>query len=140
MAADVRRTIVPFMARWINSLCIWPVLEPEQLLENLRTGVLLCKLVQFFSPQTRFLHLHHKPRTRKLCVSNLEQALSIIWRENVAANRMCTADDIFEGNLQMVGVFLKSLLDVLIVRDIRQQHKNVQAFQRERSAKIKSKI
>ena len=40
MVADGRKSIVPFMARWINSLRIWPVLQPEQLLDNLRTGIL----------------------------------------------------------------------------------------------------
>ena len=45
----------------------------QQSPSNLAPVLRRCKLLQFFFPRTRFLHLHTKPRTRKLCTANLEQ-------------------------------------------------------------------
>ena len=63
--------------RWLNTLDIWNTqLTVANLLEELRTGVLLCAILHFHNPKLDIIKgLNKAARSKKPCLNNIEKAL-----------------------------------------------------------------
>jgi len=86
------------LVRWINSLDIWHVrLTFENLVEELRTGVLLCHILKFHQTNLDFVGLSTSVRAKKPCLNNLEKAISVMFQKGVPSRYVLTAEEIFEG-------------------------------------------
>ena len=66
--------------RWINSLDIWPVaLKTENMMDELKSGVLLCNILKFHQPNLDFNGINVNARSRKPCLNNIEKSLSVMY-------------------------------------------------------------
>jgi len=112
---------VSFVVRWINFLQIWPVeLTDTSIFEELRSGVLLCRIVQTALPNvTEKMPLTTKTLTRALCLANLEEALSIILRQGGAClSKIATAEEIYNMETTKVSVFLPEMFRLLMGKEL----------------------
>eukprot|EP00927_Polykrikos_kofoidii_P070999 TRINITY_DN67348_c0_g1_i1.p1 TRINITY_DN67348_c0_g1~~TRINITY_DN67348_c0_g1_i1.p1 ORF type:complete len:855 (+),score=153.80 TRINITY_DN67348_c0_g1_i1:24-2567(+) len=127
----VARESISFLTRWLNYVCGsclgWTPITAETLFEDLRTGVVLCRLVERLVPSgvdfntARAQGVNMKPRTRRPCMMNIDLALQVAWKQGVLATNMCTADDVYECRVLPVTRCLVELFQVLQMRlqDIR---------------------
>jgi len=52
--------------RWINTLDIWDAeLTTENIIEELKTGILICNILKFHQPKLDFQGLNLKARAKK---------------------------------------------------------------------------
>ncbi|CAE7215213.1 unnamed protein product [Symbiodinium natans] len=115
-------TRVPFFTKWINSLCMddpgWSPVDENSFFEELKTGLVLCKVVERLVPGVDLTTkgIYHKPRTRATCVANIEKALTVAWRTGVNAGNMCSADDIYDCRVTAVTRCISELFDALQMR------------------------
>lgn len=112
---------VNFLVRWINYLCGgylgWTPLTPDNLLDDLKTGLVLCRIVERLVPSADFTRgLNMRPKTRKTCVQNIDRALQVVWKQGINSSQMCTADDFYDGNAKKVIRCLVAMFDVLQMR------------------------
>lgn len=68
------------LVRWINSNEVWHTeLRVDSLLEDLKTGVLLCNILKFHMPNLDFSGLNTAGRAKKPCLNNIEKALQVMY-------------------------------------------------------------
>merc|ERR1712183_1119463 len=48
-------------------------------------------------PGAEFKGLFTKPATKRSCLSNLEKALSVFWRQGVQSSQMCSAEEFYRA-------------------------------------------
>ncbi|CDW90019.1 UNKNOWN [Stylonychia lemnae] len=109
------------LVRWINTLDIWEILDQDNIIEELKSGVLLCLILKFHQPNLDFTGLSMKARVRKQCVNNIEKALSILYQKGASPRYIPTADDIYEGekNPEKIWLMLHSIFDMFAMHDVR---------------------
>ncbi|CAJ1444970.1 unnamed protein product [Effrenium voratum] len=119
---------VPFFTKWINALCQdppgeeartpWVPLDESNFFEELKTGLVLCKVVERLVPGVDLTTkgIYHKPRTRATCIANIEKALSVAWRTGVNAGNMCTADEIYDCKVTPVTRCITEIFEALQMR------------------------
>eukprot|EP00928_Gymnodinium_smaydae_P099794 TRINITY_DN9626_c0_g1_i1.p1 TRINITY_DN9626_c0_g1~~TRINITY_DN9626_c0_g1_i1.p1 ORF type:complete len:945 (-),score=130.28 TRINITY_DN9626_c0_g1_i1:171-2945(-) len=112
---------VPFLVKWINYLCGvnlgWTPLTSESFFEDLKTGIVLCRIVERLSPGSDFsTGIYSKPRVRYTCIQNIEAALHVVWKAGVNSHRMCSAEDFYSGNVRKVTDCMLEIFDALQMR------------------------
>lgn len=53
--------------------------------EDLRSGVLLCRIIERLKDGLTFMGINKKAVTRQAAVSNIEKALGVMWKQGVRA-------------------------------------------------------
>mgnify|MGYP003937830093 FL=1 len=109
--------------RWINLLKVWPnKLDLGSIHIDLCNGLFLCRLMAKLVPGTEFKNLHKRPLSRKPAVSNIEQALSVIWRGGRVNNsRVPNALDIYGGHTEKITVLLSEVFEVYVMKKLRRE-------------------
>eukprot|EP00949_MAST-11_sp_MAST-11-sp1_P000941 g941.t1 len=104
---------------WIDSLQVWP--KPvEDLFREMRTGLLLCNMVQKLIPGLRMKGLNPRPRTMRPAVNNIEKALTVIWQEGQPnSRRMPSAAEVFEGKSERISWLVAEVFECFVMRDLR---------------------
>ncbi|KAJ8600116.1 hypothetical protein CTAYLR_003478 [Chrysophaeum taylorii] len=109
--------------RWLNATGVWERrIEVRTLYEELKNGLLLCRLMQHLVPGTRYERVYRKPRTRATAMFNIEQALGAIWRNGRVNNSViATASDIYECRAKAVNRTVAEIFQVYVMRDVRKR-------------------
>jgi len=107
--------------RWINTMKVWPKpLDLATVHIDMCNGLLLCKLMKALCPDTVYVNLHKRPLSRKPAISNIEQALSVIWRGGKVNNsRVPSAADIYSGKSDKITIMLGEIFEVYTMRKLR---------------------
>ena len=82
----ISRRRVQLLCDWLNTLQLQPVLlTPENLHENLCSGLLLADLLRLLVPGSSevFSHLHIPALSRNTALSNLEQCMGVVLRNRL---------------------------------------------------------
>jgi multidrug efflux pump subunit AcrA (membrane-fusion protein) len=107
--------------RWINSLHIWEdEVEPSSVSHALQTGLLLCSLMKHLVPETRYLSLNQKPRSRKPMMQNIEQGLAVVHQKgsNVNTRRIPAAEQVYLGKPKQVALLLGEVFECFVMKDV----------------------
>lgn len=73
------------IVRWINTLDVCEnYLTLENIIEELKSGILLCNILKFHQPNLDFTGVNSKARAKKQCLNNIEKALSILYQKGAA--------------------------------------------------------
>jgi hypothetical protein len=68
------------LVRWINTLDVCEnYLTLENIVDELKSGILLCNILKFHQPSLDFTGVNPKARAKKQCLNNIERALSILY-------------------------------------------------------------
>jgi thiol-disulfide isomerase/thioredoxin len=114
---------------WLDTLQVSPV-PIGDLYRELRSGVLLCGIVQVLVPEAEFKSINPRPRTMRPAINNIEKALSIIWRKGRPnARRMPTAKEIFEAKSERIGWLIREVFDCFVMREMRVPSRCSKMFQ-----------
>lgn len=108
--------------RWLNSTGVWALdVSVRSIHEQLKDGLLLCRLMQKLVPGTTYERLHRKPRTRATKIANIEQALGVIWRsKRVNHSAIATACEIYEARPKdAVNRTISEVFQVYVMKDVR---------------------
>ena len=106
--------------RWINSLDVWPTaLKIENMLDEIKTGVLLCNILKFHQPNLDFGNINANVKARKPCLNNIEKSLSVMYQKGVPSRYVLTADEIFDGTkAERIWVMVKQIYEVFAMHDV----------------------
>ena len=106
--------------RWVNSLDVWPVaLKTENMMDELKTGVLLCNILKFHQPNLDFSGVNANVRAKKPCLNNIEKSLSVMYQKGVPSRYVLTADEIFDGvKTERIWLMLKNIFEVFAMHDV----------------------
>ena len=70
------------LVRWVNTLDVCETyLSADNILEELKTGILLCNILKFHQPNLDFTGVTEKARAKKQCMNNVERSLSILYQK-----------------------------------------------------------
>ena len=84
--------------RWINSNEVWHTeLRVDNLVDDLKSGVLLCNILKFHMPNLDFSGVNTAVRSKKPCLNNIEKALQIMYQKGIPSRYILTSDEIYEG-------------------------------------------
>ena len=85
-------TQVRLLCGWLNSLHLWHrVIEVENIQAEVRTGVLLVRLVQTLDPHSVFINVTQRVMSAKPAIENIEQVLGNVLRtRRININRYST--------------------------------------------------
>jgi hypothetical protein len=80
---------VRLLCGWLNSLHLWHrVIEVENVQAEVRTGVLLVRLVQTLDPHSVFVNVTQRVLSAKPAIENIEQVLGNVLRsKKINTNR-----------------------------------------------------
>ena len=69
------------LVRWLNTLDLSSEsLSAQNLVEEMKSGVFLCLLLNFHAPKLDLLTgLNYKPVSKKPCINNIEKALQVLF-------------------------------------------------------------
>lgn len=77
------------LVRWINTLDVCEnYLSLDNILEELKSGILLCNILKFHQPNLDFAGVTEKARAKKQCMNNVERALSILYQKGAPPRSM----------------------------------------------------
>ena len=99
------------------------------MLEEVRSGVLLCKVLEFHQPTLDFTGLNTKARARKPCLNNIELALSALYQKGASPRGniptftitvVPSADEVYESDKypDKVWLLLRSIFDIFAMHDV----------------------
>ncbi|CAL1154631.1 unnamed protein product [Cladocopium goreaui] len=96
----------------------WTPVEESNFFEDLKTGLVLCKVVERLVPGVDLTTkgIYQKPRTRATCVANIDKALSVAWRTGVNATNMCSAEDIYDCKVTAATRCVSEIFEALQMR------------------------
>ncbi|EGB05090.1 hypothetical protein AURANDRAFT_66740 [Aureococcus anophagefferens] len=119
--------------RWIDASGVWPnPLTVDRVHGELRNGLLLCRLMQRLVPGTTYSRLHHKPRSKAVCIANIEQALGVVWRSGRVNNSLVASAaqiyDCCEKKPDRANVLLREIFDVYVFRELKRKGARVLAW------------
>ena len=108
------------LVRWINSLDIWQVrVTFENLVDEIKTGVLLCNILKFHQTNLDFSGLSTAVRTKKPCLNNIEKAISVMYQKGVPSRYVLSAEEIFEGQkVDRIWLMLQNVFEVFAMHDV----------------------
>jgi hypothetical protein len=106
------------LVRWVDSLNVSPPIT--NLVEEMKNGLLLCRILERLQPDCSFVGLNKKPRSTTSCVANLERGLAIVWqRGGVRIKNMPTAQELCDGKKDRAFYLIGEIFDAYVLRDIR---------------------
>ena len=86
------------LVRWINSNEVWHTeLRVDNLIEDLKTGVLLCNILKFHMPNLDFSGVNTAVKSKKPSLNNIEKALQVMYQKAIPSRYILTSEEIFEG-------------------------------------------
>jgi len=108
------------LVRWTNSLDIWnAALTLDNIVEELKTGVLLCNILKFHQPNLDFTGLSMSVRAKKPCLNNIEKAISVMYQKGVPSRYVLTAIEIFEGTrVERIWLMIRAIFEVFALHDV----------------------
>ena len=110
------------LVRWINTLDISKeLLTVHNIIEEIKTGVLICELLNFHSPKLDLLNgLNYKAISKKPCLNNIEKGLQVLFHKGAPSRYIPTAEEVFEAdkNPQRIWVLLKVIFDMFAMSDV----------------------
>ena len=84
-----------------------------------RSGVLLCKLIQYHQPMIKFPGLNEKPVAKNACISNIEKGLTEMYKKKTRRQYIPTAEEIYQMKpIDKIWLFLKEIYDVFGMHDV----------------------
>lgn len=91
----------------------------QTLLEDLKTGVLLCNILKFNMPNLDFSGLNTTVRSRKPCLNNIEKALQVMYTKGIPHRYILTAEEIFESQkAERIWLMLQQIFEVIAMYDV----------------------
>jgi hypothetical protein len=111
------------LLRWINILKVWAKpLDLATVHIDMCNGLLLCRLMKALVPDATYVNLHKRPLSRKPAISNIEQALSVIWRYGRVNNsRIPSAADLYSGKTDKITVMFGEIFEVYVMRTLKKK-------------------
>jgi len=110
------------LVRWLNTLDIWSTqLTTQNLLDEIRTGVLLCAILHFHHPKLDIAQgLNRQARSKKPCLNNIEKALVVLHQKGAPRRFVPSAEEIFdsEKNPTRVWLLVKLIFDHFAMSDV----------------------
>ena len=108
------------IVRWINSNEVWHTeLRVDNLVEDLKTGVLLCNILKFHMPNLDFSGMNTAARAKKPCLNNIEKALQVMYQKGIPSRYILTAEEIFECQKQeRIWLMLRQIFEVFAMHDV----------------------
>lgn len=109
------------LTRWINSADIWDTkIVIDNLVDELKTGVLLCNVLKFHQTNLDFAGLNLAVRSRKPCLNNLEKAIQVMCQKGVPTRYVLTAEEIFDGQkVERIWLMMKQIFEVFAMHDMK---------------------
>ena len=108
--------------RWINTLDISrELLTINNIIEEMKSGVLICQLLNFHSPKLDLMNgVNLKAISRKQCINNIERALQAMYQKGAPSRFIPTADEIYEAdkNQNRIWILIKVIFDVFAMSDV----------------------
>ncbi|SBT74776.1 conserved Plasmodium protein, unknown function [Plasmodium malariae] len=97
---------------WLNSLLICSkILNENNIYEEIKDGLLILKLIKIYIPHVEIRGIFLKAIKKKCAIQNLENALSIIYKNNTYYYSIVSSVDIYEQKEKKVNIFLIQLFD-----------------------------
>lgn len=103
-------------------------LTPDNMLEEIKSGVLLCKVLEFHQPTLDFTGLNAKARARKPCLNNIELALSALYQKGASPRSKSplkfavvpSAEEVYESEkyADKVWLLLRAIFDIFAMHDV----------------------
>ena len=87
----------------------------------MRSGILLCELLNFHQPKLNLLNgLNYKAISKKPCLNNIEKAVQVLYQKGAPSRFIPTAEEIFEAdkNNSRVWMLLKVIFDTFAMSDV----------------------
>ena len=85
----------------------------------MKTGVLLCNILKFHIPNLDFSGVNPNVRAKKLCMNNIEKALSAMYQNGLPSRFILTAEEIFEGQkVDRIWLMLRQVFEVFAMHDV----------------------
>ena len=108
------------LVRWINSTEVWHTeLRVETLIEDLKTGVLLCNILKFHMPNLDFSGLNTTVRSKKPCLNNIEKALQVMYQKGMPHRYILTAEEIFDGlKVDRIWLMIRYIFEIFAMHDV----------------------
>lgn len=116
--SGVSRTRQNLLTQWVQSLHIWEQVTQKDLPEHLRTGILLVRIIEAYDPTPQFT-IYKRPVAKKACISNIEQALSVIWKKSMAASAIPSSEDIYFPRADKSWSLLNCLFEAYPLQEAR---------------------
>ena len=120
------------LVRWINTLDVCEnYLQVDTIIEELKSGLLLCNILKFHMPDLDLTGVNEKARAKKQCLNNIERALSILYQKGAPAKckirramiiiDIPTAEEIFEDDKhsERIWVLLRTIFEVIAMYDVK---------------------
>ena len=109
------------IVRWINSNEVWhSEVRVDNLIDDLKTGVLMCNILKFHMPNIDFSGLNvNNVRSKKPCLNNIEKSLQIMYQKGMPSRYILTAEEIFEGvKVERIWLMLRQIFEVFAMHDV----------------------
>ncbi|KAH8062067.1 Calponin homology (CH) domain containing protein [Aureococcus anophagefferens] len=91
-----------------------------------------CDGAERLVPGTTYSRLHHKPRSKAVCIANIEQALGVVWRSGRVNNSLVASAaqiyDCCEKKPDRANVLLREIFDVYVFRELKRKGARVLAW------------
>ena len=89
------------------------------MLEEFKTGVLLCNILKFHMPNLDFSGVNPNVRAKKQCMNNIEKALQAMYQNGLPHRYILTAEEIFEANkADRIWYMLRQVFEVFAMHDV----------------------
>eukprot|EP00300_Choanocystis_sp_HF-7_P013314 c18246_g1_i1.p1 GENE.c18246_g1_i1~~c18246_g1_i1.p1 ORF type:complete len:556 (-),score=148.36 c18246_g1_i1:171-1838(-) len=90
------------LLRWLGALfegVFTPDMSPEQLMERLQDGVILCRLANLINPKPP-TPVHDPPADSSEIATNIDAFIDFASNQGLAGAQLCTLEDISEGSAE----------------------------------------
>jgi hypothetical protein len=107
---------------WLNMLQIWDEeLTKDNCNQQMQSGLLLCALMQHLVPDTTYISLNKKPRSRKPMILNIDMALAVVRQSGSGINssRIADADAIYMGKAKQIATTIAEIFECFVMRGVR---------------------
>ena len=105
---------------WLNSLGVADPIRIEHLAAEARNGLLLCKVVNFFTPTAKLTGINKKPLSKSACIANIDKAVSLVMRKGAKFSNMPTAEDVYDGKVDKLLLLLREMFNAFVLRQVYQ--------------------
>jgi hypothetical protein len=105
---------------WLNSLGVADPIRIEHLAAEARNGLLLCKVVNFLTPNAKLTGINKKPLSKSACIANIDKAVSLVMRKGAKFSNMPTAEDVYDGKVDKLLLLLREMFNAFVLRQVYQ--------------------
>eukprot|EP00357_Protocruzia_adherens_P004858 CAMPEP_0115027008 /NCGR_PEP_ID=MMETSP0216-20121206/35165_1 /TAXON_ID=223996 /ORGANISM="Protocruzia adherens, Strain Boccale" /LENGTH=117 /DNA_ID=CAMNT_0002402351 /DNA_START=1 /DNA_END=351 /DNA_ORIENTATION=- len=99
------------LVKWINQLGLMKSMTADQIPNVCKDGLLLCKLLEYYNPGTKFSGLYPKALAKTTCMSNIEKALTFLCKANISFKAIPTAEEVYEGKGDRVWLVINTIFE-----------------------------